>query len=429
MTASLTLLGPRNVSGSIHLPGSKSISNRALLLAALAKGTTRIENLLVSDDTKWMLAALQTLGCSVELNVETKQAQVVGQGGLFHAPQQLQTELFLGNAGTAMRPLTAVLAASQGQFLLTGEPRMFERPIGDLVRALEQLGADIRYAGNDDYPPLVIQGRVLKGGAVSIHGGLSSQYISAVLMLLPLLQENSELEITGPLVSLPYIELTLGMMAQFGVEVERLTERNYRVRGQQQYQAPASYSVEGDASSASYFLAAAAIAGEITVSGVGRKSLQGDRLFAEVLEKMGAQVEYADTSIHVRKGDLVGGDFDLNAIPDAAMTIATTALFAKGSTTIRNIGNWRIKETDRLAAMATELRKVGATVEEGEDFIVIEPPEQIQHAKIATYNDHRMAMCFSLLALAPAGVTILDPRCCEKTYPSFFQDFASICTQ
>lgn len=435
MTTSIQLQGPRQAHGTIQLPGSKSISNRVLLLAALAQGTTRIENLLFSDDTHWMLKALTQLGVNIEHH--TDYVLVQGVGGLLQVTTTERLSLFLGNAGTAMRPLCAALAASAGQFELTGEPRMKERPIGPLVDALVELGADIQYGEQVGFPPLLINGGGLRCGKINIDGSLSSQYISAVLMVLPLLATSdtvkaTELTLTGKVVSLPYIELTVAMMRDFGVEITLLDERTFRVAGNQSYHSPGAYRVESDASSASYFLAAGAIAGSIRVEGVGSASRQGDKAFAGVLQQMGATVSVEPHAMEVRAAKLVGGDFDLNAIPDAAMTIATLALFAQGSTRIRNIANWRIKETDRLHAMATELRKVGAQVTEGDDWIAItppsafSPPEPLQHAAIATYNDHRMAMCFSLLAFDAAGVTILDPDCCHKTYPEYFTDFARL---
>lgn len=414
--------------GRIRLPGSKSIANRALLLAALAEGTTVLRNMLDSDDTRHMCAALRQLGVQLQTrNIDGElQVEVQGLGQLFNCPQPQR--LFLGNAGTAMRPLCAALAFSQGEFELTGEPRMAERPIGPLVDALEQLGAQITYQQQEGYPPLLIRGQGFSGHSVCIDGSLSSQFISALLMVLPYNQEDTLVTLTGELVSLPYIELTLAMMARFGVEVERISAREFRVPSQQSYQSPQQYLIEGDASSASYFLAAAAIAGgPIRVDGVGLQSLQGDKEFARVLAQMGANVEWGDEFISVSKGALRGGVFDLNSIPDAAMTIATTALFAEGTTEIRNIYNWRLKETDRLSAMAAELKKVGAEVVEGEDFIRITPPQQLQHASIATYNDHRMAMCFALLGFSDVGVAIQDPDCCAKTYPNFFHDFQSVC--
>ncbi|CUS48927.1 MAG: 3-phosphoshikimate 1-carboxyvinyltransferase AroA [Idiomarinaceae bacterium HL-53] len=423
----LVLAGPRLARGLVQLPGSKSISNRALLLAALAKGPTRLSNVLLSDDTRRMLTALSALG--VRVQQQGTDIIVEGQGGRFCYEGELLV-LDLGNAGTAMRPLTAILAGSQGQFLLTGEARMFERPIGPLVATLKQLGADIAFEQAEGYPPLKIHGKNLRGGTCQLDGSLSSQYISALLMLLPLLDGNTELELTGQLVSWPYVEITLAMMKQFGIVGIEVQERKVIVPGNQSYLSPEHYHVESDASSASYFLAAAAMSeGRVTVEGVGKASLQGDIHFADVLEQMGAKVSYGKQTITVvgNSNGLKGGDFDLNHIPDAAMTIAVAAVFAKEPTTIRNIGNWRIKETDRLFAMATELRKVGCVIVEGEDFISIEPPEHHRFAEIETYNDHRMAMCFSLLALREPGICILDPSCCSKTYPQYFEDFGRIC--
>lgn len=419
--------------GNIRLPGSKSIANRALLMAALAKGTTVLRNMLDSDDTRYMRQALRELGVQFNERIEGDEllVEVIGQGGLFRqqSPSPGNDDaLFLGNAGTAMRPLAAALAFSQGDFTLTGELRMYERPIGPLVDALEQLGAEIQYLQHEGYPPLKIQGRRFSGSSVCIDGSLSSQFISALLMVLPYNHQQTHLTLTGDLVSLPYIDLTLAMMQAFGVQVERINEREYLIPGNQCYQSPGNYLIEGDASSASYFLAAGAIAdGPVRVHGVGLKSQQGDKDFAKVLEQMGAKVTWGDDFIEVSQGRLCGGVFDLNAIPDAAMTIATTSLFAEGVTEIRNIYNWRLKETDRLSAMAAELRKVGAKVEEGEDYLKIEPPAEIQHAQISTYDDHRMAMCFSLLQFAPRGISIEDPDCCAKTYPNFFQDLQSVC--
>lgn len=423
-----TLLLPRikKVRGEITLPGSKSLSNRILLLAALAQGETRITNLLDSDDVRHMLTALAQLGVNYELASDRTACKVSGLGGLFHLSQA--TELFLGNAGTAVRPLTAALSLSQGQFSITGEPRMYERPIGDLVEALSALGAEIEYTQSPGFPPLTIHGRPLSGGKVSIKGNISSQYLTALLMVAPLLKSDLLIEVEGDLVSKPYIDITLDVMARFGVSVENQSYRAFRVAGGQTYQSPGEFMVEGDASSASYFLAAAAIGGgPVRVHGTGTASVQGDAAFAKVLEQMGAQVSYGDYWIEVTAGDrLLGVDVDLNHIPDAAMTIATTALFAEGPTCIRNVYNWRVKETDRLAAMATELRKVGAQVEEGNDYLHITPPAQMQSASIDTYNDHRMAMCFSLAAFGDAAITINDPNCTSKTFPNYFQAFASL---
>ncbi len=420
----LTLNKINGVQGTVHLPGSKSISNRVLLLAALAQGETQISNLLHSDDIEHMLNALTALGVSYQLSDCKSKCVVQGLGGLFDHSAPL--ELFLGNAGTAMRPLTAALAASNVDVTLTGEPRMYERPIGHLVDALRQLGADIDYLQQDGFPPLRIRGKALQAGRISIDGSISSQFLTAVLMIAPLLPADSEIDIIGDLVSKPYIDITLALMSRFGVEVENQNYQRFVIRGQQQYQSPGHWLVEGDASSASYFLAAAAIGGSIKVTGIGRHAVQGDIRFADALEAMGATVEWGDDYISVTRNQLNGIDRDYNAIPDAAMTIATTALFAKGPTLIRNVYNWRVKETDRLHAMATELRKVGAEIEEGDDYIKVTPPAVIQHASIATYNDHRMAMCFSMLAFADCGVTIEDPDCTRKTFPQYFEVFSGL---
>lgn len=421
----LTLNPIAKINGDIFLPGSKSLSNRALLIAALANGTTKITNLLVSEDIEHMLNALASLGVEYTLSQCGTECTVVGNNGFFNVSEPL--ELYLGNAGTAMRPLCAALAASEGEFILTGEPRMKERPIGHLVNALTQLNADIKYLENKDYPPVKIKGKPLTGHTVKIDGSISSQFLTAILMIAPLIKTDSNIVIEGELVSKPYIDITLDIMSRFGVEVQNNNYQSFTVIGNQSYQAIETYMVEGDASSASYFLAAGAIkGGEVTVHGVGKLSVQGDKHFADVLEKMGAEVTWADESITVVGKTLTAVDMDMNHIPDAAMTIATTALFAQGTTTIRNIYNWRVKETDRLTAMATELRKVGAEVVEGEDYISITPPKSLKHAEIDTYNDHRVAMCFSLVALSETPVTINDPKCTAKTFPDYFDKLAQI---
>ncbi len=421
----LTLNPINKINGEVFLPGSKSLSNRALLIAALANGVTKITNLLVSDDINFMLNALKILGIEYTLSDCGTECTVIGNNGLFSAKEPV--ELFLGNAGTAMRPLCAALAASDGEFILTGEPRMKERPIGHLVNALTQLNADTEYLENQDYPPVKIKGKALTGSTVSIDGSISSQFLTAILMVAPLLKTDTNIKIEGELVSKPYIDITLNIMSRFGVEVQNHDYQSFMVEGNQSYQSVEKYMVEGDASSASYFLAAGAIkGGEITVHGVGKLSVQGDKHFADVLEKMGAEVTWNDESITVNGKALTAIDMDMNHIPDAAMTIATTALFAKGTTTIRNIYNWRVKETDRLAAMATELRKVGADVVEGEDYISISPPKDLKHAEIDTYNDHRVAMCFSLVALSDTPVTINDPKCTAKTFPDYFDKLAQV---
>ncbi len=422
---SLTLKPIKKVEGVVNLPGSKSLSNRALLIAALAEGTTTITNLLESDDTRHMLNALKELGVSYTLSSDKTECTIKGNSGPFVHEHPI--ELFLGNAGTAMRPLTAALTLGKGEYVLTGEPRMKERPIGHLVDALRSGGAHIEYLENEGYPPLKIVANGLEGGDVSIDGSISSQFLTALLMAAPMAKNDMVISITGELVSKPYIDITLDIMRTFGVEVHHENYKRFTVKSGQCYKAVDRFMVEGDASSASYFLAAAAIkGGTVKVTGIGQNSIQGDAAFAQVLEKMGAKVEYADEYIAVTRGALHGVDMDFNHIPDAAMTIATTALFAKGSTTLRNIYNWRVKETDRLYAMATELRKVGAEVEEGEDYLKITPPEQLKHAAIDTYDDHRMAMCFSLLALDPVSVTINDPECTAKTFPTYFDVLESI---
>ena len=421
----LTLNPINKINGEIFLPGSKSLSNRALLIAALANGETKITNLLVSEDIEHMLNALTALGIKYTLSDCGTECTVMGNNGFFKTTEPL--ELYLGNAGTAMRPLCAALAASEGEFILTGEPRMKERPIGHLVDSLAQLNSDIEYIENKDYPPLKIKGKNLTGNTVSIDGSISSQFLTAILMVAPLLETDTHIKIEGELVSKPYIDITLNIMSRFGIQVQNNDYQSFTVQGKQSYQAVERYMVEGDASSASYFLAAGAIkGGEITVHGVGKLSVQGDKHFADVLEKMGAEVNWNDESITVVGKPLTAVDMDMNHIPDAAMTIATTALFAKGTTSIRNIYNWRVKETDRLTAMATELRKVGAEVIEGEDFITITPPSSLKHAEIDTYNDHRVAMCFSLIALSDTPVTINDPKCTAKTFPDYFDKLSEV---
>ncbi|MGL4766817.1 MAG: 3-phosphoshikimate 1-carboxyvinyltransferase [Formosimonas sp.] len=413
--------------GDIKLPGSKSISNRVLLLAALAtKGaTTRVRDVLDSDDTRVMLDALNTLGVQVT-QVAEHDFDVVGTGGDF--PNK-DADLFMGNAGTAIRPLTAVLALQNGTYSIHGVPRMHERPIGDLIEALQQIGVQVNYTGNAGYPPFVLSPAQLPAGdlSLSIKGNVSSQFLTAVLMAAPLLQRSVTIHVIGELISKPYIEITLNLMARFGVTVTRDGWSSFTVAAGAAYTSPSEMYVEGDASSASYFLALGALGGgPLRVTGVGLSSIQGDVKFADALQLMGANVMMGENWIEVRGiegGQLRGIELDCNHIPDAAMTLAAAALFAKGATKLTNIASWRVKETDRLAAMATELRKVGATVEEGADYIVVTPPAEDgwQHAAIDTYDDHRMAMCFSLVALSKVGVTINDPKCVGKTFPTYFE--------
>ncbi len=419
--------------GTITLPGSKSISNRILLLSALAQGTTEIRDVLLSDDTERMLDGLRTLGVAVE-QLESHVFRVQGCGGNFPVNR---AELFLGNAGTAFRPLTAVLALSGGDYKLSGVARMHERPIGDLVDALRKLGADIEYLDNEGFPPLEIHPLPpVKGEEVrkvSVRGDVSSQFLTALLMASPLLDREVTVDVIGELISKPYIEITLAMMARFGVSVQRDGWRSFTVAAGSRYKSPGVIYVESDASSASYFLAAGAIGGgPLRIEGVGSGSIQGDVRFADALALMGAQIEMGTNWMEVRapiSGRLKAIELDCNHIPDAAMTLAVVALFADGTTTLRNIASWRIKETDRIHAMATELRKFGAEVEEGEDYIRISPPQSSvlsPQSSIDTYDDHRMAMCFSLAAFGGAGVRINDPQCVAKTFPDYFERFARV---
>ncbi len=420
--------------GTVKLPGSKSISNRILLLAALAGGDTFIHDVLDADDTRRMLDALGLLGVDIA-NEAGGVLRVRGAGGAFAAKH---ADLFLGNAGTAFRPLTAALAFCGGDYRLSGVPRMHERPIGDLVDALRNLGAQIDYDSVEGYPPLHIKPGAANGSdVVSVRGNVSSQYLTALLLALPLLGRRMTVNIVGELISKPYIEITLNALQRFGVNVEREGWSRFIVP-QSVYRSPGEIFVEGDASAASYFLAAGAISGlkgdgPVRVEGVGRSSIQGDVRFADALQAMGAAVEMGDNWISVgagaeavRSGKLKAIDADFNHIPDAAMTIAVAALFADGPCTLRNIGSWRVKETDRIAAMAAELRKLGALVETSADSLRLTPPAQLKPATIDTYDDHRMAMCFSLAALGGVAVRINDPGCVAKTFPEYFDVFRGI---
>ncbi|MCA3088312.1 MAG: 3-phosphoshikimate 1-carboxyvinyltransferase [Rhodocyclaceae bacterium] len=425
----LRLAAASRASGSVALPGSKSISNRTLLLAALSSGETVVRGLLQSDDTAVMLAALGKLGVNVEA-LGGDDYRVFGCGGSFPAAE---AALFLGNAGTAFRPLTAALALQSGQrcYQLDGVPRMRERPIGDLVDGLALLGTRIEYTGQRGFPPLVVSRRTPTAvDRIAVRGDVSSQFLSALLMALPLIKSKVTVEVVGELISKPYVEITLNLMARFGVVVERNGWREFTLAPDAAYRSPREVNVEGDASSASYFLAAGAIGGgPVRVKGVGRSSIQGDIKFADALSAMGAVVSMGDDWIEASRPArerLKAIDADFNHIPDAAMTIAILALFADGTTTIRNIASWRVKETDRIAAMAMELRKLGAGVVEGPDFIAVTPPSSGRLASgvsIDTYDDHRMAMCFSLISLAGVEVVINDPACVGKTFPGYFDAF------
>ena len=412
------------VAGSVTMPGSKSISNRVLLLASLASGETVVRDALESDDTRYMLGALRALGINA-MSGTSPEIRIQGCAG---AIPVRGAELFLGNAGTALRPLTAVLALADGEYGLSGVQRMHERPIGDLVDALRAIGARIDYTGMEGFPPLAIHaGEIKLSEPVRVRGDVSSQFLTALLIALPLAGRDSGIRVEGELISKPYVEITLNLMRRFGADVARDGWGSFRVPGKG-YASPGAIHVEGDASSASYFLAAGAIAGgPVKVVGVGRDSIQGDVRFVEVLERMGARVSMGSNWIEAAgSGRLRALDADLNHIPDAAMTAAMLALFADGPSTLRNIASWRVKETDRLAAMATELRKIGASVDEGPDYLRITPPERFRAATIDTYDDHRMAMCFSLAALGGAPVRINDPGCVAKTFPEYFQVLATL---
>ena len=427
----------RSVSGTVRLPGSKSISNRVLLLAALCEGRTTVHDLLDSDDTRVMLQALRQLGCSV--TVEGATAVINGLGS---RPRQPQADLFLGNAGTAMRPLTAALAVLGGDYTLSGIPRMHERPIGDLVNALRAVGCRVYYLGQEGYPPLRIgQPQLRLGQPIPVRGDVSSQFLTALLMALPLAAQTQDVvvDVVGELISKPYIDITLQLLARFGVQVRRENWARFVIPAGSRYQSPGQIHVEADASSASYFIAAGALSAPpegqkgLKIEGVGETSIQGDIRFVEAARMMGAEIQSGPNWLHVRRGQwpLKAIDLDCNHIPDAAMTLAVMALYADGPTTLRNIASWRVKETDRIAAMATELRKLGAEVEEGADFIRVMPLPDAgawRAASIHTYDDHRMAMCGSLAAFNPAGlpVRIEDPKCVAKTFPDYLETLFAI---
>jgi 3-phosphoshikimate 1-carboxyvinyltransferase len=431
----------RGAAGTVRLPGSKSISNRVLLLAALSEGKTVVRDLLASDDTAVMLDALRALGCGVWREGEA--IVIDGLGGQLRAKE---AQLFLGNAGTAMRPLTAalaVLAATQGgNFEVSGVPRMHERPIGDLVDALRGLGCEIDDLGNAGYPPLRLRGpsALALDAPVRVRGDVSSQFLTALLLALPLVAERDiRIEVIGELISKPYIEITLALLARFGITVKREGWEAFVIPAGSRYRSPGEVFVEGDASSASYFVGLGAIAAAdtpIRIEGVGSESLQGDVHFIEAAAAMGAEVKTGPNWLEVRRGawPLKGITLDCNHIPDAAMTLTVMALYADGPTTLTNIASWRVKETDRIAAMATELRKLGATVEEGPDWIRVQPLRDWKAAAIHTYDDHRVAMCFSLAAFnglvteSAVPVRILEPHCVAKTFPDYFETLFGVVT-
>jgi 3-phosphoshikimate 1-carboxyvinyltransferase len=416
--------------GTVVLPGSKSISNRVLLLSALSAGTTLIRGLLDSDDTRVMLDALRALGCGIQH--VGRELHVTGLGS---RPPASPARLFLGNAGTAMRPLTAALAVIGGDFELSGVARMHERPIGDLVDALRQLGCRIDYLATEGFPPLRIAPPQLQlARPIPIRGDVSSQFLTALLMALPVVaKDDVVIEVVGDLISKPYIEITLALLERFGVAVRRDGWQRFTIPAGSRLQSPGTIHVEADASSASYFIALGAIAAQgpaLRIEGVGEASIQGDIRFIDAVRQMGARVQGGPDWLEVARGvwPLRAIDLDCNAIPDAAMTLAAMALYADGTSVLRNIASWRVKETDRLAAMAAELRKLGAEVEEGPDFLRITPPGDWKAARIHTYDDHRVAMCFSLAAFNAAGapVRIEDPKCVAKTFPDYFETFFEV---
>ena len=425
LTDNITLSPIRKISGEVILPGSKSLSNRILLLSMLAEGQTEIQNLLDSDDIRRMVEALETLGIEFEENRAENRISVSGTAGIIPVSE---ATLMLGNAGTAIRPLTAAMTLGHGRFVLDGVARMRERPIIDLVKGLTQLGANLHCLNGTDCPPVEVIADGLPGGKTRLSGAISSQYLTAILLVAPYAKKDVEIEITDKLVSVPYVEMTLRLMQRFGVSVNHTNFQSFHIP-RQNYQSPGSIFVEGDASSASYFLAGAAITkGTVTVKGCGTESMQGDARFAEVLEKMGALVEWGPNQVKLTGSALNGIDVDMNQMPDAAMTLAVAALFASGPTAIRNIYNWRVKETERLQAVSTELRKLGAEVEEGYDYLVIQPPKQIKAVSIDTYDDHRMAMAFSLAACGNSPVTINNPGCVSKTFPDYFEVLSGLCS-
>ncbi|TAL79851.1 MAG: 3-phosphoshikimate 1-carboxyvinyltransferase [Burkholderiaceae bacterium] len=435
MTAALRLPGVSIARGAVDLPGSKSISNRVLLLAALSQGATRLTGLLDSDDTRVMLTALRQLGVTID-EPDARQALVHGTGGF----TQKHGDFFLGNAGTAFRPLVAALAFMGGDYRLAGVPRMHQRPIGDLVEALRHAGAQVRYLGEQGYPPLAVgEGRIRSNEPIRVRGEVSSQFLTALLLAAPIhtsrTGEALTIEVDGELISKPYILITLNLMARFGVQVQRTDWQRFVIPGNAAYRSPGLVAIEGDASSASYFMALGAIGGgPVEIRGVGAQSIQGDIAFADTLEAMGAAVRrraqsFEVSGVRVALGEkLKAFDGDFNLIPDAAMTAAALALFADGPCTLRNIGSWRVKETDRIQAMGTELAKLGARTESGPDWLRVDPVEfsQWRAASIATYDDHRMAMCFSLASFGPVPVTIQDPGCVAKTFPDYFTVFKGL---
>ena len=420
----ITLSPIKNVSGSVTLPGSKSVSNRILLLSMLAKGDTEIQNILDSDDIRYMVEGMKKLGIKLNEDRCKNLIYVSGTSGVIPVNK---ANLMLGNAGTAIRPLTAALTLGQGDFVLDGITRMRKRPIIDLVNGLRQLGANLYCIKGNDCPPLKLKANGLYGGITRLRGSISSQYLTSILLVAPYAKKEVKIEIIDKLVSLPYVDLTISLMKRFGVSVNHENYKIFHIPNQT-YISPGKILVEGDASSASYFLAGAAITkGTITIIGCGNESIQGDIHFADILQKMGAKVKWDKQKITLTGSSLKGIDVDMNTMPDAAMTLAVTAMFASGKTTIRNIYNWQFKETERLDAVCKELQKLGATIEKGNDYLVIKPPREIKEVSIETYDDHRMAMAFSLAACGNSTITINNPDCVRKTFPNYFKVFSKLC--
>ena len=414
----ITLPKISSIKGTVKLPGSKSISNRSLLLAALGDGNIKLENILSSNDVDRMFEALQTLGIPCSRNVEERTVELQGCAGSL---PNGDFNLYLENAGTAVRSMTAAICASNGNYVIDGNARMRERPIKDLVDALLKLGIDISYEFPTDCPPLKIKANGIKGGTTSVNGSVSSQYITALLLAAPLAKDDVTINIDGDLTSKPYVDMTMNLMRKFGVKVKNDNYQTFTVPAPQKYVNPSEFTVEGDAGSASYFLGAAAINGHVKVYGCGKDSIQGEAGFAGVMGKMGADVSYGENFIEVKStGVLKGIDIDMNTMTDTGMTLAVVAMFADGPTAIRNIANWQVKETERITAVATELRRAGAKIEEGDDYLIVHPPKEIKHCEIETYDDHRMAMAMAILSLG-TDITILDPSCCKKTFPNYFE--------
>lgn len=422
MTNSITIQPCGPIHGSIRPPGSKSITNRALVCAALAGGESRLTGALDSDDTQVMTESLNTLGIYVKPSQNNTVLHVEGDGGKIPSNS---AELFIGNSGTTVRFLTAMTALGRGRYRLHGVPRMHERPIGDLIDALNQLGGDVSSENGTDCPPVIVKGTGLPGRQTSIAGNISSQYLSGLLMAAPCAVDQIILDVEDELVSKPYVEMTIKVMKSFGVSVENDNFSRFTIKNGQSYTG-CEYDIEPDASAASYFWAAAAITGgKVTVEGLTRDALQGDVAFCECLEKMGCQIEYGENSITVAGASLSGIDIDMNAISDTVQTLAAVAVFANGPTRIRGVAHNRHKETDRLADLVTELKRLGINANETDDGLTIEPGP-LQPATIETYDDHRMAMSLALVGLRQEGVEITNPGCTAKTYPHYFKDLARL---